>query len=95
MKKINYERIYFNPEIKKDAKLIENCYQLMFSTYLDYLIKVQRKSAIFTEFLDKMGAGYKESHQPAGIVRDFVFGMTDDYCLSQAALFGCKIPTKK
>ena len=95
LKKFNYKRIYFNPEIKKDAKIIEKCYQLMFPAYLDHLVKDRRESAIFTEFLDKLGTGYEENHQPASIVRDFVSGMTDDYFLSQAALFGCKIPTKK
>ncbi|MDA8163777.1 MAG: HD domain-containing protein [Desulfobacteraceae bacterium] len=94
LKKFNYERIYLNPVIKRGYGLIRSCYRTLFETFLDHLAREERASAIFTEFLDTMGDGYRERTGPAAMVRDFIAGMTDNYFLAQAARLGCEVPER-
>lgn len=95
LKKFNYERIYMEPRIKTGLDKIRKCYQVLFANYLEHLVKERQGSDIFTEFIDPQTPGYLESHEPAARVRDFMAGMTDDYFLRQARLFGCEVPVKK
>jgi len=94
LKAFNYKHIYMNPLIKRDFPKIRNCYNVLFETYLDQVVKMETTSEIFTEMLDCMDTYYVESHAPAEIVRDFIAGMTDDYFLKVAAFYGCSIPAK-
>ena len=94
LKDFNYRHIYMNPVIKKDFPKIQNCYQVLFETYLDQVVKMETASDIFTEMLNSMEPYYSERHAPAEIVRDFIAGMTDDYFLKEAAFYGCPIPEK-
>jgi dGTPase len=94
LKTFNYQYIYMNPTIKKDFPKIQNCYRVLFETYLDQVVKMETTSEIFTEMLDSMDPYYVERHAPAEIVRDFIAGMTDDYFLKEAAFYGCAIPEK-
>ena len=94
LKKFNYDRIYLNPEIKKDIKIIENCYNQLFASYLNDVVKEQNNSPIFTEFLNDMNDEYVVNSPAAAIVRDFMAGMTDDYFLSQASRQGFEVPRK-
>ena len=55
---------------------------------------MESTSEIFREMLDSMDPAYVEMHAPAEIVRDFIAGMTDDYFLKVASLYGCPIPEK-
>jgi dGTPase len=94
LKAFNYEYIYMNPVIKRDFLKIQNCYRILFETYLDQVVKMETTSDIFTEMLDNMDPYYTERHAPAETVRDFIAGMTDDYFLKEAAAYGCEIPEK-
>jgi dGTPase len=94
LKTFNYKNIYMNPAIKKDFPKIQNCYRVLFETYLDQVVKMETTSEIFSEMLDTMDPYYVEKHTPAEIVRDFIAGMTDDYFLKEAAFYGCSIPEK-
>ena len=94
LKAFNYERIYLNPAIKKDLIKIQNCYRVLFESYLEHLEREQQESAIYKEFLDEMGPAYRQSGPPAAKVRDFMAGMTDDYFLDQARAMGCEVPEK-
>jgi len=94
LKEFNYRNIYMNPLIKRDFPKIQNCYRVLFETYLDQVAKMETGSEIFTEMLDGMDPYYVEKHAPAEIVRDFIAGMTDDYFLKEAAYYGCPIPEK-
>ena len=94
LKAFNYECIYMNPVIKRDFPKIQNCYRILFETYLDQVVKMETTSEIFTEMLANMEPYYVEKHAPAEIVRDFIAGMTDDYFLKEAAAYGCEIPEK-
>jgi len=94
LKDFNYRYIYMNPAIKRDFPKIQNCYRVLFETYLDQVVKMETTSEIFTEMLDSKDPYYVEKHAPAEIVRDFIAGMTDDYFLKEAAAYGCEIPEK-
>jgi len=94
LKAFNYEFIYMNPVIKKDFQKIQECYRVLFETYLDQVVKVETTSEIFTEMLDGMDPFYTERYAPAEIVRDFIAGMTDDYFLKEASFYGCTVPAK-
>jgi len=95
LKEFNYERIYLNPAIKKDVGKITVCYRCLFHAYLEAVQAPQEKSSLFSEFINKMDPGYAGETPPAAIVCDFLAGMTDDYFLNQAALFGCAVPQKQ
>ena len=94
LKKFNYQNIYMNPSIKKDFPKIQNCYRVLFETYVGDVRKQKRDSAIFQEKLNTMASDYLESQTTAVKVRDFIAGMTDDYFLKEAAFYGCSIPKK-
>lgn len=79
LKKFNYERIYYNPEIKRDHDIIRRGFRLLFELFLKDLRENRKTSKIFTDFLDSKQPSYLESTSPAEKVRDFIGGMTDRY----------------
>ena len=94
LKEFNYKYIYMNELIKRDFPKIQQCYRVLFETYLDHLDQPYKASAVFREMLDDMEPDYL-ANQPAPVmVRDFIAGMTDDYFLKEAAAYGCAIPEK-
>jgi dGTPase len=94
LKEFNYERIYLNPAIKKGFDKIMVGYKTLFAKYLDHIASRHEESAIFVDFLDNMAPVYLEANGPAAVVRDFIAGMTDDYFLKQAGLYGCEVPER-
>ena len=94
LKEFNYQNIYMNYSIKKDFPKVQNCYRVLFETYVEDVEKQKRNSAIFQEKLNTMAPEYLESQPAAVKVRDFIAGMTDDYFLKEAAFCGCEIPEK-
>jgi dGTPase len=94
LKQFNYKHIYMNPVIKRDLSTIQNCYRVLFETYIVHVHEQKRDSAIFREKLQTMAPDYLESQPAAVKVRDFIAGMTDDYFLKEAAFYGCAIPKK-
>ncbi len=91
LKKFNYQNIYMNPKIKKGIKTIKSCYQKLFSNYLGHITNQTNSTKVFEEFVSHLGSQRLEISSPAGIVRDFIAGMTDDYFISQARLIGCPV----
>ena len=83
LKKFNLEHIYMNPKIKQHLGMIERLFEILFEQYLQDLMKQNRSSAIFTQYLKDMSPGYIDQHRPEEIVRDFIAGMTDQYFLRQ------------
>jgi len=83
LKDFNLERIYMNPEIKKDTDTIKSLFELLFEKYLADIEHENRSSVIFTGFLQDMSEDYTKNHCKAEIVRDFIAGMTDKYFLRQ------------
>lgn len=82
LKAFNLSRIYLNPAIKTQSMKVRRLYYDLFGKYLEDVVKENRSSPIFKDFLDGMGPLYMES-KPAEIVRDFIAGMTDEYFLEQ------------
>jgi dGTPase len=83
LKRFNEEHIYKNNRIKEQTQKIRLMFELLFEKYLRELEAGDKKSDIFTGFLDGMLEQYKNNTPPAGIVRDFIAGMTDEYFLNQ------------
>ncbi len=81
LKEFNYQRIYNNPRIKDQTAKIEALCQHLFQRFLEDLDQDHRDSLIFKDFLAPLDPAYRESHQPAEIVRDFLASMTDAYFL--------------
>lgn len=82
LKAFNVSRIYLNPAIKTQSTKVRRLYYDLFGKYLEDVVKENRASPIFNDFLDGMDPLYMES-EPAEIVRDFIAGMTDEYFLEQ------------
>lgn len=83
LKSFNQEHIYRNPKVKDQTEKVRLMFELLFETYLSDLEKGNESSDLYREFLDGMSPHYKAKTPPAGIVRDFVAGMTDEYFLEQ------------
>lgn len=83
LKGFNETHIYNNPKIKRQTSRINLMFKLLFEKYLLELETENKESDIFMEFLDGMSPEYIENTPPAGIVRDFIVGMTDEYFLDQ------------
>jgi len=83
LKGFNQEYIYESPRVKEQTIKIRLMFELLFQVYVEDLEKGNESSDIFTEFLDGMSEHYREKTPKAGIVRDFIAGMTDEYFLNQ------------
>ena len=83
LKMFNEDSIYKNSKVKKQRDKIQLMFELLFKKYLNELESGDGDSDIYMGFLEGMSPEYREKTPPAGIVRDFIAGMTDDYFLSQ------------
>jgi dGTPase len=83
LKNFNEERIYKNKKVKEQTYQIKLMFELLFEKYFNDLKTGNQDSDIFMEFLDGMKSEYRERTPAAGIVRDFIAGMTDEYFLNQ------------
>ncbi len=83
LKQFNYEHIYQCSKVKEQRDKVSLMFTLLFEKYMEDLEKENLDSDIYREFLDGMAPKYLEQTPPAGIVRDFIAGMTDEYFLSQ------------
>jgi dGTPase len=83
LKVFNQEYIYQCPQIKEQTPKVKLMFELLFEKYLLDLEKGNADSDIYRNFLDGMSPKYRDNTPPAGIVRDFIAGMTDEYFLDQ------------
>jgi dGTPase len=81
LKEFNYRRIYDNLRIKAETPKIEALFRRLFDRFLADVEAGREDSPIWVDFLATMDAGYRESRQPAEVVRDFLASMTDAYFL--------------
>ncbi|MFH1148008.1 MAG: HD domain-containing protein [Pseudomonadota bacterium] len=91
LKAFNLARIYLNPAIKTQSVKVRRLYNDLFGTYLEDILKENRDSFIYEDFLEGMDPSYLSS-EPAEIVRDFVAGMTDEYFLEQGRVQFMPLP---
>jgi dGTPase len=92
LKKFNYERIYLAPETKRNIPLIRDCYQALFSFYLDCLRNNPEKLPPGVDLMADVDFLYRDHLSSEKKVRDFIAGMTDDYFITQARAIGCSVP---
>jgi dGTPase len=83
LKQFNQNRIYMNEKVKKQTPKIKLMFEMLFEKYLDDLRTGNEDSDVQREYLEGMASEYREQTSPAGIVRDFIAGMTDEYFLDQ------------
>ena len=83
LKDFNKKHIYSNATIKGQSSKVRLMFELLFKAYLQELESGDSSSEIFAGFLDGMSEEYRKKTPPAGIVRDFIAGMTDEYFLNQ------------
>ncbi len=83
LKRFNQNRIYMNEKVKEQTPKIKRMFEMLFEKYLDDLRRGNEDSDVQREYLEGMASGYREHTSPAGIVRDFIAGMTDEYFLDQ------------
>ncbi len=86
LRQFNIERIYSNPQIKKESGKFYDLFLRLFEGYLEDLQKKRYESVIYSQFLDGMSEQYINTSTPEEIVRDFIVGMTDEYFLKQCQL---------
>ncbi|MFH1488492.1 MAG: phosphohydrolase, partial [Pseudomonadota bacterium] len=83
LKEFNQSRIYQNEAFWKQTPKIHLMFKLLFEKYVQDLETDCLGSDIFVEFLEGMSSDYRDNTSHAGIVRDFIAGMTDAYFLGQ------------
>ena len=83
LKMFNRERIYKNAQVKQQTSKVQLMFSLLFEKLYGDLEKNGRDSFIYEEFLEKMSADYQAKTPPAGIVRDVIAGMTDEFFMDQ------------
>ena len=83
LKDFNHARIYTHELVKRQSPKIRLMFGLLFEKYLTDLQRGDEHSEIYGEFLGSMSPEYQTETPLAGIVRDFIAGMTDDFFLSQ------------
>jgi dGTPase len=83
LREFNDRKIYNNPEIKSEAGKVERMFSMLFETFLSDLEKEDRGSRAYKDYLDVFAPEkrrkYLDETSNAGIVRDLIAGMTDDY----------------
>ena len=70
-------------KVKEQTSKIRLMFELLFKKYLQDLETGNEDSDIYRKFLEGISQEYRERTPIAGIVRDFIAGMTDDYFLNQ------------
>lgn len=83
LKAFNQERIYRNFRVKKQTDKVRLMFSLLFKKLYDDLNQHGEKSLIYQEFLKDMSESYRSKTPAAGMVRDFIAGMTDEFFMDQ------------
>jgi len=83
LKKFNQEHIYKNVRVKKQTYKVKLMFSLLFERLYEDLDKNGEASVIYEEFLKGMSESYRSKTPAAGMVRDFIAGMTDEFFMDQ------------
>ena len=83
LKEFNKKNIYNSEIVKEQTSKIKLMFELLFEKYMKDFENGNENSDIYREFLDGMSPEYRKKTPAAGIIRDFVAGMTDQYFLDQ------------
>ena len=83
LKAFNQDRIYKNVSVKKQTDKVRLMFSLLFKKLYEDLNQYGERSVIYKEFLKDMSESYRSKTPPAGMVRDFIAGMTDEFFMDQ------------
>ena len=83
LKRFNREHIYENIRVKKQTSKVRLMFSLLFEKLYEDLDKRGEASVIYQEFLKGMSKSYQAKTPAAGMVRDFIAGMTDEFFMDQ------------
>ena len=83
LKRFNRESIYKNNRVKKQTSKVKLMFSLLFEKLYEDLDQRKEASVIYEEFLKGMSESYRVKTPPAGMVRDFIAGMTDEFFMDQ------------
>ena len=83
LKRFNQEHIYKNIRVKKQTYKVRLMFSLLFKRLYEDLDNRGEASVIYKEFLKGMSDNYREKTPAAGMVRDFIAGMTDEFFMDQ------------
>ncbi|OQY48643.1 MAG: phosphohydrolase [Desulfobacteraceae bacterium 4572_87] len=83
LKRFNRENIYKNTRVKKQTSKVKLMFSLLFEKLFEDLNQRGETSVIYDEFLKGMSESYRAKTPAAGMVRDFIAGMTDEFFMDQ------------
>ncbi|MCG6880363.1 MAG: HD domain-containing protein [Deltaproteobacteria bacterium] len=83
LKAFNQECIYRNIRVKKQTDKVRLMFSLLFKKLYEDLNQHGEESLIYQEFLKDMSESYRSKTPAAGMVRDFIAGMTDEFFMDQ------------
>ena len=83
LKRFNREYIYKNIRVKKQTSKVKLMFSLLFEKLYEDLDKLGEAAVIYKEFLKGMSETYRSKTPAAGMVRDFIAGMTDAFFMDQ------------
>ena len=83
LKEFNEDRIYRNSRVKEQVGKIRLMFELLFERFYKDLETGKEDSDVYSRFMKGMQSDYLNETSFAGIVRDFIAGMTDEYFLEQ------------
>lgn len=88
------EQVYENPKLIAEREKIVFMYRVLFEKYLEAVEAGRHSSRVFEEFIDSpwVSRDYARTTPPAGLVRDYISGMTDRYF--QKRFEECVIPKR-
>ncbi len=79
LKKFNYEHIYNKANTEEEIEQLRKQFRYLFDTYVNDLKTQNKKSEIYTVFLNYKHESYRKNNSIERIVIDFIAGMTDAY----------------
>jgi dGTPase len=83
LKRFNREYIYKNIRVKKQTSKVKLMFSLLFEKLYEDLDQRGEAAVIYKEFLKGMSETYQTKTPAAGMVRDFIAGMTDEFFMDQ------------
>lgn len=83
LKKFNYEYIYSKANTEQDIQMYKKIFKTVFEYNLEQLSKENRKSHIYTLYLNDMSEIYLNKTNNIRKVIDYIAGMTDDFIVTE------------
>ena len=83
LKQFNYEYIYSKANTEQDIQMYKKIFKTVFEYNLEQLSKENRKSHIYTLYLNDMSDIYLNKTNNIRKVIDYIAGMTDDFIVTE------------